>query len=447
VLPFIPLLLLSQVALATTPAAVFAPQEVRPLPGQLDRVPVFNSNSPELVLQEGILLSTFPGAGKAHPEAHLNYPLQGFFDVFAHHIAKAQPADDLRTLYMGVLVTNPSRRSITVKVLQGASYLSQPDAPFVALDPQLDNQNGNVYAGPGSRAMSDILRNRRQNIFPERITIPAGGSVMLMNLPIPVAGLTPPLNGRSSYARLQSSGPVYIASLAMFARLDAQRLQRAPTLQEWQDLLNQGQLSTPRDRAPTVPGSAGSIIYGRVAGVSIGSRWRANLTDKGQKYLTPPAPGQGVSWGIATLAGGRLGTEQVQSAPMAVRYPDTAYAAHGNYGVQYSLQMPLYNPSNQPRRVTVALQTPLKQDNLDGGLRFLNPLPKNVHFRGTVRVRYPDDRGATQTRYYHLVQRRGEAGSSLATITIPPRAKRSVQLDLLYPPDATPPQVITLQGS
>jgi hypothetical protein len=420
-------------------------QEVRSLPGKLDNTPVFNSNSPELVLQEGILLSTFPGTGKATPSAHLNYPLQGNFDVFAHHVAKAQPADNLRTLYIGVLLKNPGRQPVTIKYRQAASYLSQPDAPFIAMNSQVENPNGDVYAGPGSRAMSDILRDRRQNLFPAQITIPPGGSVMLMNLPIPVKGLTPPINGRSTYMRLTSSGKVYIASLAMFAPTSDQG-ERAPTIQEWQDLLDKGALSTPRDRAPTPPNSDKGIIYGRVAGVSIGSRWQANLTDLGKNYLSPPATGKSVSWGIATLTGGQLGTGQVQSATMAARYPDTAYQAHGNYGVQYSLKLPLYNASNQARTATVALQTPIKQNSLNGGLRFLNPLPKNVHFRGTVRIQYPDSQGNNKTKFYHLVQKRGEQGSPLATITIPARARRTAQIDLLYPPDATPPQVLTVKG-
>jgi hypothetical protein len=63
-------------------------QEVRQLPGQLNDVLVFNSNSPEVVEKEGILLSTFPGKGKRYPIAHLNHPLQGRFDVFTHHIAR-----------------------------------------------------------------------------------------------------------------------------------------------------------------------------------------------------------------------------------------------------------------------------------------------------------------------------------------------------------------------
>ena len=43
-------------------------QEVRPLPGKLNDVPVFNSNSPEVLNNEGILLSTFPQASKKLPK-------------------------------------------------------------------------------------------------------------------------------------------------------------------------------------------------------------------------------------------------------------------------------------------------------------------------------------------------------------------------------------------
>jgi hypothetical protein len=82
-LPVLLSLTLAQVTLISqTPEEVVVPQEVRSLPGQLDTVPVFNSNSPELVLKEGILLSTFPSEDKKVPTAHLNFPFQGRFDVF-----------------------------------------------------------------------------------------------------------------------------------------------------------------------------------------------------------------------------------------------------------------------------------------------------------------------------------------------------------------------------
>lgn len=426
-----------------TPQEIVQPNTVRPLPGELDTIPVFNSNSPELVLNEGILLSTFPPDGKTHSNAHLNYPFFSRFDVFAHHVAKAPTPGDLRTLYLGIILYNPRQTPINVKILQGATYLSQPDAPFIELPSQVEDTQENVYAGPGSRVMGAILRRYRQNIFPPSLVIPGGESRMLLNLPIPVKDLDPPLNGRSAYARLETNGTVYAASLAKFAPLDENGQERAPTLEEWQKVLQEGALVTPRDRAPTPPGTT-PITYGRVAGVSQGSAWEARLSDRGN-WLTIPPKGQALSYPISSLEGGTLGTTQVQSAPMLVRYPDTAYQAHGNYGVQYSLTLPLYNPTLEPQTVTIALETPIKQDKLVDGLRFFDPPGSSVFFRGLIRVRYLDQIQTWQTRYFHLVQRRGQQGEPLVKQTIFPQRWQLVKVDLMYPPDATPPQVLTIR--
>ncbi|MEM9540645.1 MAG: DUF3370 domain-containing protein [Cyanobacteria bacterium P01_E01_bin.42] len=431
------------------PQEILRSQTVRSLPGSLDTIPVFNSNSPELVLEPGILLSTFPPQGKIHPQAHLDFPFTGRFDIFAHHVAKAPTPEDLRTLYLGIIVHNPNDKPVRVDTVQAASYLSQPDAPFLALDSFLENPEGDIYAGPGSRVMGELLRGWHQLQFPFTTVIPPGESQMLLNLPIPVKDFDPPINGRSTYMRLRSRDRVYVASLAMFAPQDEMGEERAPTLSEWEELLQTGNLAKPRDHAPTPPDSTGgSFLYGRVAGVTLGSQWETTLTDNSNvDFLTIPDRGQFISYGISTLDRGTLGTEQIQSAPMLARYPDTAYKAHGNYGIRYSLDLPLYNPTEGDRTVTIALETPIKQDELSQGLRFFEPLPRNVFFRGTVKVEYPDDEGIVQTRYYHLVQRRGQQGESLVTINLKPRERRSIRVELLYPPDSTPPQVITIHAS
>ncbi|MEG5045817.1 DUF3370 domain-containing protein [Microcoleus sp. B4-C1] len=447
--------ILSIIPLAQTPPApqeIVQIQEVRPLPGQLDNIPVFNSNSPELVLQEGILLSTFPPDSKRFPAAHLNFPFQGRFDIFAHHIARAPSPEDLRTLYQGVIVYNPGNKPVTLDILQAASYLSQPDAPFIELPPQVDNSNSNIYAGPGSRAVNDILRGRRQSDFEPQLIIPPGKSQLLMNHPIPVRELVPPLNGRSTLMRLRSDGIVYVASLAMFARVDpeenGQGNERSPNLTEWQNLLDNGNIAGPRDRTPTPPEiTEGQIIYGRVAGVALGSQWRALLSDNpATSSLAIPQPGTAFSYPLSSLPRGMLGTNQVQSARMLVRYPDTAYRAHGNYGIQYSLSLPLYNSTSNNQTVTVAIQTPIKTDKLtSGGLSFLEPPAPQTFFRGTVRVRYTDDNKVPQTRYVHLVQRRGQQGEPLVKLEMKSGEKRLVQVDFIYPPDASPPQVLTVR--
>ena len=453
---------LMSLSISSAPALAQAPSEpvervsqqtVRPLPGQLDSTPVFNSNSPELVGEPGILLSTFPPEGMAIPSAHLDFPFQGRFDVFAHHVYRVEEPDPLDSLYLGVLMHNPSEQPVTVRVLAGASYLSQPDAPFVPLPSFVPFSSLDpVFAGPGSRAMGDILQARRQDIFPAVIEILPGESQLLLNQPIPVRELDPPINGRSTLVQLESDGPVYMASLAQRVGLDEAGNEVPPSLASWQQLLQESGLAGPRDRTPSpLPLTPGTqLIYGRVAGVSEGSQWQATLADTQELSETPqltiPAAGEAFSYGLSLLVGGMMGTDQVQTAPMLVRYPDTAYQAHGNYGVRYSLNLPLFNPTDTPQTVTVSLQTPIKEDSLsEGGLRFLEPPAPQTFFRGPVQVRYQSDRGFPVIRNIHLVQRRGQAGEALATVTLEPGMERTVSVDLLYPPDSTPPQVLTVE--
>ncbi|MBW4641135.1 MAG: DUF3370 domain-containing protein [Gloeocapsa sp. UFS-A4-WI-NPMV-4B04] len=442
----LPILPLAQVT-SMPPQEVVQPQQVRSLPGKLDTVPVFNSNSPELVQEEGILLSTFPPLGKRVSTAHLNFPLQGRFDIFAHHVAKATSPLDLRSLYLGIILHNPSTQPVRVDVLQAASYLSQPDAPFIELPSLVENPLGKVFAGPGDRVMNDILREQRQATFPSQVVIPPRQSQLLLNLPIPVKGLEPPINGRSTLMRLRSNGAVYAASLAMYAPVNSDGIERSPTLAQWQQLLNNSGLAGPRDHAPTPPDQTTGVIYGRVAGVAQGSQWQAQIIDHPKaQYLSIPQPGQAFSYGLSTLPGGRLGTDQVQSAPLIVRYPDTAYRAHGNYGIQYSLSLPLDNNTKQLQTVTLSIQTPIKKDQLSkGGLGFFEPPASQVFFRGTVRLGYNDDKGLPRTRYVHLVQKRGEQGKLLVMLNMKQGDRRLVKIDFLYPPDATPPQVLTVK--
>ncbi|MFP4008627.1 MAG: DUF3370 family protein, partial [Spirulinaceae cyanobacterium] len=114
------------------------------------------------------------------------------------------------------------------------------------------------------------------------------------------------------------------------------------------------------------------------------------------------------------------------------------------YGIRYSLTFPLYNPKPTPQTVTLRLQTPIKQDEIEGGLTFFESLPPQTFFRGTVRFVYTNDEGKPTTRHFHLVQRRGQVADPLVTLTLQPQENRRVQFDFLYPPDASPPQVLTI---
>jgi hypothetical protein len=406
---------------------------------------MFNSNSPEWPKSEGILLSTFPPQGKKVPAAHLNYAFSGPFTLFTHHFSHTPK--NLRTLYLGLLVHNPNPRSVTITIPAAASYLMS-EAPFQRQPQVTENPDGKVFSGHGIRAVDNILRGQRHAEFPAQLTVAAGGYQLLMNHPIPVRGLPKPINGRSTFMRLKSTGAIYIADLAMYAPQTVDGAERPPTLAEWHTLLNNNGLAGPRDKTPTPPNqTSGPLIYSRVAGVQRGSTWKATLTDPGQTTLKIPANGQGIAYALSTLRGGRLGTGQSQSAPLMVRYPDTAHEAHGNYGVHYDLSLPLYNSTEQAQIITVTLASPFKQDQLSSaGLRFIQPPPNIPFFRGTVRLKYSTQKGQVITRYVHLWQRKAELMAPLLTLTLPPRTQQPVHLDFLYPPDSTPPQVLRIEN-
>lgn len=334
--------------------------------------------------------------------------------------------------------------------MQAASYQLEPDAPFQQKPTQSENPTGDVYSGPGIRAVDTVLRGIRQPEFPATLEIPPNESRMLMNLPIPVKGLDRPVNGRSTFMRLKVRGndaPIYLASLAQYAKMHPNGKEQAPTLEQWQQLLDTGTLAQPRDQKPTPPEQVGGqLIYSRVAGVQDGSKWEADLVDEGKDSLTIPEAGKGISYPISTVRAGTLGTKQVQAAPLIVRYPDTAYQAHGNYGVHYDLHIPLFNSTDQTQTVAVSLETPLKEEKLSkNGLIFRQPPLDFPFFRGTVRLRYTDDQENDILRYVHLWHRRGQLVEPLVKVKLKPQESRLVRVDFRYPPDATPPQVLTVK--
>lgn len=418
---------------------VTEPYRVISLPGQLNSPPLFNSNSPELVRTDGILLSTFPKTDRAVPEAHLDYAFEGQFGLFSHHIARAETATDASPpLYQGILVHNPGQTAVTLEIQAAVSYVSNPEAPFIVLPDRTLDPEGKVFSGPGDRASSALLRGLRQPQFPATLIIPPGEGRMLLNQPIAIAA-APASNGRSTLMRFSSDGPVYLADLAL-------RSNQPPSLARWQQLLQTSGLAQPRDAQPTpLDPPRHPTVFSRVAGVSQGDRWVSLVADQtGRNLLTLPAVGQALAYPIGTLHLITLSTNQIQSAPMLRRYPDTAFFAHSNYGLEYDLTLPLHNATDAKRRVAIALESPLKDEGGRDRLLFSDPQDPQIFFRGTVKLEYEAE-GESQTRYVHLVQRRGQRGEALLELSLEPQEVRSVRVKLIYPPDATPPQVLTVR--
>ncbi|MBX9694881.1 MAG: DUF3370 domain-containing protein, partial [Cyanobacteria bacterium] len=140
-----------------------------------------------------------------------------------------------------------------------------------------------------------------------------------------------------------------------------------------------------------------------------------------------------------------FGTDQEQSAPLAVRNADTAYAAHGNYGVKYDLVFPLKNLSGRKMRLNFSLETPIKSDVKSAEATFSSPPFDNVHFRGTIKAAAKGSQDTPdETKYFHIVQRRGEMGIPFLSLPMKPEEEATVHVEFFYPPDCTPPQFLTL---
>lgn len=414
--------------------------EVRRLPGGFNDRDCFNSNSPELVLSEGILLSTFPAQGMRHPEAHLNHAFEGEFNLFSHHVAKNEDSEDDRCLYLGYVMGNRTNRKIKIEIQAGASYLSQPDAPFISLPEVCLNDDGKVFAGPGDRVALEVLRGQKPANIPESIVLEAGETRLVFTLPVPVRHLKPALNGRSTLLKLKSNGPVYIAGIAKFSKRGEEGV--SPSAAEYLSLLTDADFVRPRDEAPTPPAETSRIRYGRVAGIQHGTRWSGVISDKGSSDLKIPEAGQSISYPISTVSGGTFGTNQVQSAELPFRYPDTAYQAHGNYGVEYDFALPLTNESQEERSVQVLFQSALKSNEKSPQVCFYNNAAPRAFFRGSIRVR-----DGSESKFWHLVQKQGAEGAKIAEFKMPPNSKHKIEVSFIYPADATPPQELTIKSN
>jgi hypothetical protein len=425
------------------PARFTVHHPILPLPGGLDTTPFFSCNSPEIVLESGVLLSTFPKEGMKHPDAHLDHAMSGRFDVFFHHVTNATKTGTKRTLCLGMVMANASKEKVHVKLLQAISYATKPDAPFRELPTVLDNEKGTIYAGPGDRVMLDMLKGRKQMDCQDEFTLNPGEMRVIYSLPMPVKNLKNPLNGRTGMIRIQTDGPVHLASLSAFTKKFF-FWENRPDIKVWKEVLEAQPLVHPRDKVPTEPGARGALVYGRVAGIARGSSWHGTITNDAANTKMSLKPDEMFSYAMNTLIGGTFGTNQVQAAPMTVRYFDTAYQSHGNYGLLYDLNIPLANETDAPLVAGISFQSPIKDWGKGDSLQFFPLPPESVVFRGTVSFDWTDEAKKHHQQFTHLVEKRGQNVQPLIEFALKPHSTQDVHFKYLYPADCTPPHVLTV---
>ena len=115
--------------------------------------------------------------------------------------------------------------------------------------------------------------------------------------------------------------------------------------------------------------------------------------------------------------------------------------------MEYDLTLPLKNTGSAPVKLQLSLDSPLKGNSQTSFLRFRDDLNGPVMFRGPIQTTgLEDQEGVPQGRQtQHLVLRQGQQGSSLGQVMLKPGEGKQVRVRLIYPADATPPQVLTVQ--
>lgn len=416
-----------------------------PLPGGLDAQPMLVSNSPEVLLEPGMTVHTgAPARGRGGAPYLHQAPLEGALRVFIHHIVKGQAGVDAGW-HLALIALNPGRQAARLRVEGGASYLSQPEAPFVALPPWQSDPWGQVYAGPGDRLGVSALMGRSP-IPPRTLELPPGAPALVWQGPVPTeVPIPPPVNGRSTLLALRSEGALHYAVVATRAPAGPQGGHRPPTLADHLAHLERGRLAGPREPDPPAYAPTGPLPkpfrYGRVAGLAQGATWQ------GEVRLAPPPPGLRVGWPVATARANPLGTGQVQSGAMRARVEGTAWGNHGNYGVAYRMRF-TFPKGGQARRVAWALGHP-KGIVGQGHLRqaqYAEPPGPGTTWRGAILVEEGDEARCWHRRLEHLVLKAGQAPVRFHRTELPAGEARVVQLRWVYPPDATPPQLLQLEG-
>jgi hypothetical protein len=422
--------------LASQSPRILAVNTIHPLPGGLNQTQVLNSNSPEMVKEDGVLISTFSGK-----DTDLDHRFVGPFELFLHHIAETAFLDGRDTLWIGLL-GRADESLVRLKMLGGVSHLTGPDAPFKELAPLVDDPEGQVYSGPGSRVAVDQLMGRAGQLT-DYWQIEAGKTRLLQSWPIPAKNfLIPGRNARSGIFRFEADSPVRLAAVALYGR-SGDRFELA----DYEKFVKDGKRAGPPDKAATIynPRTL-SFVYGRVAGVQSGARWVGTLFDKASDTLK--SPGDWLGFPIAALYGNTLGTRQIQAPDLLKRYPTSAVQAQGSYGVLYELTIPLDNPGDTACQYALGFSSPLKMTgDKPGAPMYGNADGKPVMFRGPLRLDWLDTDGKPRQLMRHITLRQGEAGRAFAELGVPPRQRINARLSLIYPADCTPTQLLTITRS
>ncbi len=386
-----------------------------------------NNNHPEIItsLKDGnIAISTLSGTPTG-----LNHSFNGVFRLFSSNQNRTGA-----TLMQTVALRNPSDRPVTVTVSAWATT-NTSEAPYQDPSKRADGtafenletlQRGSTVTpnGPGQYNAARILLG--DNELPpqsRKVTIPPGGTVTLPSASLP--------NGNEliTQGNLHSNGPVQVGIVYNT---------NTPTAAQVEKQLQTGsRLGTSHhDKVPTPLGAPGAIIFGRVAGVTETSTYRGVMSNSQDhsRYLVTGAGEQ--SFAFNTKRGVDLGTGRNEAARMIARNDNAAYESPLNYGAELNLGGAFHNPTNQPQRVQLFLDSPVSSND-------------SRVMRGSFEVKLRTSEGAPpQTQTVTVSQAQQTRGKTpLLEFTLQPGASAQVDLRTVYGANNTGPQAIRVVTS
>lgn len=399
---------------------------VSPLPGQLNTKPVLSSNRPELLTTPGLILDS----------ATLGEGLQGEFSAFAHHVVETQPLD-FAGFRLGLLARASEKTDLSITKAYFAR--TRPEALFIETEAHSEH-TGTLWSGPGdAMALARLQDSSRPETEALRkiYRLEAQQEQLLFELPVPTnpLGLVGQRNALSLWLDMQADKAVQFRWVALKAVGPGK-------LKDYQEAAQN--IAGPAEPEatnydPQLPPPRGTFRFGRVSGLVQGDHWEGDYSLQPQDWEHLNA-GKALAWPVASTYLKQWGSGQNQSAPLLRKVAGSAVESHGNYGTYYQVRYRLRNPESTPITLHWRWTQPSAyQASAEPPLSY-SP-HKQVVFRGTVRVHSPGN----EPRWIHLQTRQGVWQAPFYTQTLAAGEIQEVAFAWVYPPDAIPPQLLSVE--
>jgi hypothetical protein len=403
---------LAPAAPAQAYVALMAGQRARPLKGTFNNVPVLHSNQPEEVEGPGILISTEPGVSYAAETGqalqNAAYTFNGDFGVHMHHKyfpdyrGQIRPQDRRTELTLGLILTNPGTRPVTVQFERGAVRNSF-QAPYLGTHKMGVRPLGvrPWNTGPGDATAVQMLRGSLDRELMQSVLIPPRSRIVLLRTQLPALGIA------NALLRGHSDGPFHMAVVAASnPRSDADLVA----------VLDRRRLAPGRVYLNMLGDIQNGRVFSRVGGVAIGDTYTASLRHDLRSLGPLHVP-------FTSTKRHNFGTRDIQVNPLAVRMVDSSLDNVGTYGVRFDIDLELYG--NGPYELVMSHPT-------------LPGRPQFTAFRGSLQVRTRDG-----LEEMHLGMQSGDS-HALTTLNLQPNVSNPVRISMVYPADATPGHLLSV---